>query len=72
MVTLIFKLSEIGTIRLETSGADSLAAVLGRLSAERGAEIGDIMAIKNGRVLADWEVLKDGDVIEIFPALSGG
>jgi len=72
MVTLRFKLSDIGTIRLDIEGPESFAAILQRCAAETAAEIGDVIATRDGKVLAPESPVQDNDLIDVFPAIAGG
>lgn len=72
MVTLLFKLSEIGEVQVETDGTETFKVLLERWAAESGVEIGDVIATRDGKVLPGRNLVREGDVIEVFPAISGG
>ena len=72
MVTLHFKLSERDSIEMSIDQPEELGVILDRCVDQTGAAIGDVIAIRNGRVVPLRDLVRDGDVIELFPALSGG
>lgn len=72
MVTLHFRLSDRDTIELAVDQPEELRVILSRCDDQSGEKIGDVIAIRDGRVVPLHGLVRDGDVIELFPAISGG
>lgn len=72
MVTLRFKLSELGTVTLSIVQPTDFKKVLEMVSAMSGTTLGAVMAVRNGKVLNLQELVYTDDVIDVFPAISGG
>lgn len=72
MVTLHFRLYGIGSVHIDTAGPEKLEDILKRCAAEAGVELGGVIAIRDGKVLPVQDLVQDEDVIEVFPAISGG
>lgn len=72
MVSIHFKLTDIGRLHLRIEQPETLAAVLRQCTAQTDFELGGIIAIRKGTVLKENDLVQDGDEIDIFPALSGG
>ena len=72
MVTIHFKLTDIGRLEVAIEKPETLVAVLRQCTAQAGLELGGIIAIREGVVLQDSDLVRDGDEIAVFPALSGG
>lgn len=72
MVTLHFRLCEIGSVHMDIAGPEKLENILERCAAEAGIELGGVIATKDGKVLLSQDLVQDADVIEVFPAISGG
>jgi len=72
MVTIRFKLSEAEPVRLELDRPVELEKVLPRAAALANVELGGYIAIRNGEVITSAGTVGPDDVIEVFPALSGG
>lgn len=72
MVTLTFKLTEVGRVGLDLPTPSPLAEVVERCTAASGYRPGGYIAIRDGRVIGPETMVADGDHILIFPALSGG
>ena len=72
MVTLRFKLSDRADLEVPLSGPETLGDLLARVSRETGTELGGVIAIRNGKVLPRHQTVEDQDLIEIYPAISGG
>jgi sulfur carrier protein ThiS len=72
MVTVNFKLSDIGRIEVNSEKQETLATVLRQCTAQAGIELGGIIAIRKGKVLKKSDLVEDGDEIDVFPAISGG
>ncbi len=72
MVTLRFKLSELGTVELSIAQPTEFKKVLEICSDTTGTRLGSVMAVRNGKVLNLQELVYTDDVIDVFPAISGG
>ena len=72
MVSIHFKLTDIGRLEVRIEKPETLTAVLQQCTAQVDFELGGIIAIRKGRVLKESDIVQDGDEIDIFPALSGG
>jgi len=72
MVTLHFRLSDRNPIELDIDEPAELEEILSRCVDRTGGEVGEVIAIRSGRVVPLDGLVRDGDVIELFPALSGG
>ncbi len=69
---MIFKLSEAGSVELTLSGPQTLQAVLENAAVQAGIQLGGFIAIRDGKVLTAEKMVDVDDVIEVFPAISGG
>jgi hypothetical protein len=72
MVTVNFKLSDVGCMQLESTVPVELEKILHQCSARTASECGEVLAIRNGKVLTSQELVADSDVIDVYPAISGG
>jgi molybdopterin converting factor small subunit len=72
MVTIHFRLTDIGRLEIHIEKPETLAAVLQLCTAKTDCALGGIIAICKGRVLKESDLVHDGDELDIFPALSGG
>ncbi len=72
MVSVNFKLTDIGKIEVSIKKQQTLATVLQHCRTLTGVELGGIIAIRSGKVIREHTLIEDGDEIEIFPAISGG
>lgn len=72
MVSVTFRLSEIGRIEIPQSGPENWEALVARCAARAGVELGNILAVRNGTLLMGHDLVEDGDEIDVFPAISGG
>lgn len=72
MVTVCFRLTDTGEVEVDTAGSKTLEWVLQKSAAQAGVEVGGVIAIRNGKVITVDTRINDGDIIEVFPALSGG
>ena len=72
MVTLCFKLSDRANIEVPLSGPENLGDLLNRVSRDSGIEPGGVIAVRQGKVVAGHQAVEDQDIIEIYPAISGG
>ena len=72
MVSINFKLSDVGRIELYIDNPEPLEKVLQQCSTREGLELGHIIAIRNGSVIKGSDLVENGDAIDVFPAISGG
>lgn len=72
MVTVNFKLTDIGRIEIALVKQETLATVLQQCRRQSGIELGGIIAVRCGKVITKNDLVQDGDEIDVFPAISGG
>lgn len=72
MVTLHFKLSELGTVQMEIDRPVVQLAEVLQHAAGGKAEPGSFIITRGGKVIGGQTLIADGDEITLFPALSGG
>lgn len=72
MVTVDFKLTEVGRLELDLPTPLKFAQLLQYCSDKVDYTVGDCIGVKNGKVITGSDIIVDGDGIDIFPALSGG
>jgi len=72
VVSVNFKLTDIGRIEVRLEKCETLATVLQQCAAQAGVEFGGTIAIRSGRVLKEDDLVEDLDEIDVFPAISGG
>ncbi len=72
MVTLRFKLSDKADLEVPLSTPENLGDLLSRVSRDTGMKIGGVIAVRQGKVVAGHKIVEDQDIIEIYPAISGG
>lgn len=72
MVTVNFKLTDIGRIEIPLGRQETLAMVLRQCRRQSGIVIGGIIAVRCGKVITKNDLVQDGDEIDVFPAISGG
>lgn len=72
MVIINFKMTDIGRVKVAVEKQQPLSMVLLQCSNLTGTEIGDVIAIRQGQVITKNSIVEDGDVIDVFPAISGG
>lgn len=72
MVTVNFKLTDIGRIEIALRRQETLATVLQQCRRQSGIELGGIIAVRCGKVITKNDLVQDGDEIDVFPAISGG
>ncbi len=72
MVTFRFKLSDRADLEIPLSAPENLGDLLDRVSRETDMKLGGVIAVRQGRVVAGHKTVEDQDVIEIYPAISGG
>ena len=72
MVTFNFKLTERGTVYFPLSNPERLDSVLQQCTAGEGINLGSYIAVRGGKVITGKNLIDDGDMIDVFPAISGG
>lgn len=72
MVTVHFKLNELGTVKYSLQKPLTLGQLLELCSTKRQDQLGSFIAVRNGKVIQANDRVEDQDIIEIYPALSGG
>ena len=72
MVTLNFKLCTLGSVQSNIITPTTFEIVLGQYALKNSSEVGSVIAVRNGKVLGLQDVVLDGDVIDVYPAISGG
>jgi len=72
MVTVHFRLSEIGQIELELEAAAPWSSVVQRCAVADQIDVDGILAVRAGKVLGGEDIVNNDDVIDVFPAISGG
>lgn len=72
MVTITFKISELGIVKVNLNRKMKLSEVLDEIHHNYDEKMGDIIAIRSNKVMRLDDIVNDDDEIVIFPALSGG
>lgn len=72
MVSINFKLIDVGSVKLSVEKPEPLEKLLHQISTIDGLELGHIIAIRNGSIIKGSDLVENGDVIDLFPAISGG
>lgn len=72
MVTIHFKLTEAAPVMLEMVEPKKLAVVVQECAQQKEVELGSYIAVRNGKVITPDTLVAGNDVIDIFPAISGG
>ncbi len=72
MVTVNFKLMDIGTITVDIHKPETMVKVLQLCDTTPGVDFATIMAVRNSTIVKRDDLVEDGDVIYVFPAISGG
>jgi len=75
VVTVHFKLSDIGRVQLDIVAPTTFENLLEQYALKNGSTVGfagSVIAVKNGKVFGLQETVEDGDVIDVYPAISGG
>lgn len=57
-------------LQVDLPSGDRLADLLTRLQVELGSD--DLLLLVNGRLAEEDQSLRDGDVVHLIPAISGG
>lgn len=72
MVVLNLKLTDVGRVELEIVKPEKFETVLRKCAVKAGLELGGVIAIRSSKVITGKDMVTDGDVIDVFPAISGG
>lgn len=72
MVAFNFKLTERGRLNFPLSRPERLDTVLQQYADKEGITIGGYIAVREGKVINGKSLIDDEDMIDIFPAISGG
>ena len=72
MVTVNFRLTEAGEVNVELNEPQPLARVLDQAASHAGIELGGVIAVRSGQVITLDTPINDDDIIDVFPAISGG
>ena len=72
MVTFNFKLTERGVVHFPLSRPERLDTVLQQCAAAEGIKLGGYITIREGKVITGKSLIVDGNMIDVFPAISGG
>ena len=72
MVTVNFKLSDTASLQPDVSKPTKFTMVLEQCSLISGKDLGSVIAVRNGKVLSLQDTVKNGDVVDVYPAISGG
>ncbi|MCP3891642.1 MAG: MoaD/ThiS family protein [Desulfobulbaceae bacterium] len=72
MVTLNFKLSNLGSVHSDIATPASFEMVLQHCAAKNDKTFGSVIAVRDGKVVGLQDAVAEGDVIDIYPAISGG
>ncbi len=72
MVTLHFKMSELGYVSVDIKQPEPLKSIVTRTAAGSDFDLGSCIVIRNGRIIDAATIITDGDEISILPALAGG
>lgn len=72
MVTVVFKLSEIGTVSLDINEPVPFSRVLQLCAQKTAADIGGVIAVRDGKLISQEDLVHNGDQVDVFPSISGG
>lgn len=72
MVTVNFRLTEAGEVNVELNDPLPLAKVLDKAANLAGIELGGIIAVRSGQVITLETQINNNEIIDVFPAISGG
>jgi len=71
-VTFNFRLTERGKVDYPISRPETLDTVLQQCAAGEGITLGGYIAVRKGTVITAGDLIAEGDVVDVFPAISGG
>jgi len=72
LVTVRFKLSNIGTVEIAVTYPTPFEQILETCAEKTGSPIGSVLAVRNEKVINLLDKIEEDDVIDVYPALSGG
>lgn len=72
MVTVNFRLTDAGRVETDITRSQRLKDVIQQCAAKANLNVGGIIAIRNGSVIQENDMVENGDEIDVFPAISGG
>ena len=72
MVTVNFRLTETGEVNVELNDPLPRAKVLDNAANLAGIELGGIIAVRSGQVITLETQINNNEIIDVFPAISGG
>ncbi len=72
MVSFDFKLTEAGKVDFPLGVPEKLDTVVKQCAAREGLPLGGYIAVRDGKVISGDTLVATGDLVEIFPAISGG
>lgn len=67
-----FKMNEVGEVRLTLDEPETWEKLLSRCVVAKQINPRGLIAVRSGRILLPHDKVTDGDVLEVFPAISGG
>lgn len=65
-------MSDLGIIELNIVESQTFEQVLKLCSESTGTDIGSVIAVRSGKVLNLRDIVFTDDVVDVFPAISGG
>jgi molybdopterin converting factor small subunit len=72
MVVVNFKLSALGRVETALQGVQTWRELLLHSSASDTLTPEGVIALRRNQILSPGDLVRDGDEIDVFPALSGG
>ncbi len=72
MVTVNFKLTDLGPVCLDTDRPEKLEIIFSLCPAEHAKKIGSVIVIRSGKVIGKEALVEPNDILDVYPALSGG
>lgn len=72
MVTFNFRLTERGKVDYPLSTPETLEIVLQKCADGEGITLGGYIAVRSGKVITAGDLISESDVVDVFPAISGG
>lgn len=72
MVTVHFKLADRESIQLDTDRPETLAAILEMCSEKLDNPMGSVIVVRAGKVVARQALVELNDILDVYPAISGG
>jgi sulfur carrier protein ThiS len=72
VVTVNFKLSSLGSVQVDIAHPTTFERILDQCALRTGSTVGSVIATRDGKVLGLQEIVEKADVIDVYPAISGG